>query len=291
MLHLSTALQIFFSGLNLGSIYTALGLGLFVIYSVTRVLNLAQGEFVMLGGMLTVNFYTSGVPLFPAILLAVIITAAVGAAMYRSVIYPARRASGATKVFLTLSVSFAIEGIALRVWGWQYQSLPAFMNTPSLHIQDATIFGQTPWVIGITAAMVVGLLLFFGRTIQGKALRACANEPMGARLMGISIERMGLFAFILAAGVGAVVGALITPLTMTSFNMGLPLAAKGLLAAFVGGITRPEGVVLGGFIYGMIEAITAGVIPGGYHNVIAPLVLVIIFVARRRGILVTSREG
>ncbi len=90
---------------------------------------------------------------------------------------------------------------------------------------------------------------------------------------------------------GAIVGALITPLTMTSYSMGLPLAAKGLLAAFVGGITRPEGVVLGGFIYGMIEALTAGLIPGGYHNVIAPLVLVIIFVVRRRGILVTSREG
>lgn len=287
----STALQIFFSGLNLGSIYTALGLGFFVVYSVTRVLNLAQGEFVMLGGMLTVSFYTMGIPLPASIALAVVITGLVGAGFYRFIIYPARNASGATKVFLTLGFTFIIEGVALRIWGWEFRILPAFLDTPSIQLWGATIFGQTPWVIGITLLMVVGLFFYFGRTIQGKALRACANEPLGARLMGISIERMALFSFILAAGLGAVVGALITPLTMTSYSMGLPLAAKGLLAAFVGGITRAEGVILGGFIYGMIEAITAGVIPGGYHNAIALLILVVIFLSRRRGLLVTAGQG
>ncbi len=287
----ATALQIFFSGLNRGSIYTALGLGFFVVYSVTRVLNLAQGEFVMLGGMLTVSFYAIGVPLFPSILLAVVITALVGAGLYRFIIYPARNSSGATKVFLTLGFAFLIEGIALRVWGWEVQSLPAFLNTPSIQLGGATIFGQTPWVIGVTLLMVVGLFFYFGRTIQGKALRACANEPLGARLMGISIERMSLLAFILAAGLGAVVGALITPLTMTDYRIGLPWAAKGILAAFVGGITRAEGVILGGFIYGMIEAVTAGIIPGGYQMAIAPLILVVIFLSRRRGLLVTAGQG
>lgn len=287
----STALQIFFSGLNLGSIYTAVGLGFFVVHSVTRVLNLAQGEFVMLGGMLTVSFYTMGVPLFSSVLLAVVITALAGAGLYRLIIYPARKSSGATKVFLTLGSAFIIEGVALHVWGWEFRSLPAFLNTPGIQLGGATIFGQTPWVIGVTLLMVIGLFFYFGHTIQGKALRACADEPLGARLVGISIERMALFSFILAAGLGAVVGALITPLTMTSYRMGLPLTAKGLLAAFVGGITRAEGVILGGFIYGMIEAITAGVIPGGYHNAIAPLVLVVIFLSRRRGLLVTAGQG
>jgi len=290
-LHFSTALQIFFSGLNLGSIYTAVGLGFFVVYSVTRVLNLAQGEFVMLGGMLTVSFYTTGVPLFPSVLLAVVITALAGAGFYRFIIYPARNSSGATKVFLTLGFAFIVEGIALRVWGWEFRSLPVFLNTPSIQLGGATIFGQTPWVIGVTLLMVTGLFFYFGHTIQGKALRACADEPLGARLVGISIEKMALVSFILAAGLGAVVGAMITPLTMTSYHMGLPLTAKGLLVAFVGGITRAEGVILGGFIYGMIEAITAGVIPGGYHNAIAPLVLVVIFLSRRRGLLVTAGQG
>jgi branched-chain amino acid transport system permease protein len=290
-LNFPTALQIFFSGLNLGSIYTAVGLGFFVVYSVTRVLNLAQGEFVMLGGMLTVSFYTMGLPLFASILLAMVITALAGAGLYRFIIYPARKSSGATKVFLTLGFAFIVEGIALRTWGWEFRILPAFMNTPSIRLWGATIFGQTPWVIGITLLMVIGLFFYFGRTIQGRALRACANEPLGARLMGISIERMSLFSFVLAAGLGAVVGAVITPLTMTSYSMGLPLSAKGLLAAFVGGITRAEGVILGGFIFGMIEAVTAGVIPGGYHNAVAPLILLVIFLCRRRGLLVTAGQG
>ena len=287
----ATALQIFFSGLNLGSIYTALGLGFFVVYSVTRVLNLAQGEFVMLGGMLTVSFHKLGVPLVPSILLAIAITSLVGAGLYRFIMLPARSASGSTRVFLTLSFAFIIEGVALLIWGWEYRSLPAFLDTPSLQLGGATIFGQTPWVIGVTGGMVIALFIFFNRTMMGKALRACASEPLGARLMGISIDRMAVFSFTLAAGLGALVGAIITPLTMTSYSMGLPLMAKGLLAAFVGGITRVEGVILGGFVFGMVEAITAGVIPGGYHNAIAPLILVIIFLSRRRGLLVTAGKG
>jgi len=287
-LNFSVALQIFISGLNLGCIYAALGLGFFVVYSVTRVFNLAQGQFVMLGGMLTVSFYAMGIPLIPSILVAVIITALAGAGLYRFIMYPARKSSGATKVFLTVGFALVIEGIALRVWGWEYRSLPAFFNSPSIQLWEATIFGQTPWVIGVTLLMVIGLFLFFGRTIQGKALRACANEPLGARMMGISIERMALFSFILAAGLGAVVGALITPLTMTSYSIGWPLTIKGVLAAFVGGITRAEGVILGGLVFGMIEAITAGLIPGGYHNAIAPGILILVLLFRRHGLLVTA---
>ena len=287
-MNFSVALQILISGLNLGCIYAALGLGFFVVYSVTRVFNLAQGEFVMLGGMLTVSFYAMGIPLIPSILLAVIITALAGAGLYRFIMYPARKSSGATKVFLTVGFALAIEGIALRVWGWEYRSLPAFFNTPSIQLWEATIFGQTPWVIGVTLLMVIGLFFFFGRTIQGKALRACANEPLGARMMGISIERMALFSFILAAGLGAVVGALITPLTMTSYSIGWPLTIKGVLAAFVGGITRAEGVILGGLVFGMIEAITAGLIPGGYHNAIAPGILILVLLFRRHGLLTTA---
>ena len=110
----SVALQIFFSGLNLGSIYAALGLGFFVVYSVTRVLNLAQGEFVMLGGMLTVSFYTMGIPLAPSILLAVVITALAGAGLYRFTIYPARKSSGVTKVFPTLGFAFVTDHLLPR---------------------------------------------------------------------------------------------------------------------------------------------------------------------------------
>lgn len=286
-----SALQIFISGANLGAIYTALGLGFFVIYSVTRLVNLAQGEFVMLGGMLTVSFYNMGIPLVPSITLAVIITGLAGAGLYRFIIYPARRYSRLTQLLLTVGFVFAIQGIALLIWGWDFRSLPAFFNTPSIQLWGATIFGQTPWVIGVTLVMVIGLFFFFGRTMQGKALRACANEPLGARTMGVNIDRMALYSFIMAAGLGAVVGAMITPLTMTSYSMGWSLTIKGVLAAFVGGINRAEGVILGGVALGMIEAAAAGTVPGGYHNVIAPGILIAVLLSRPHGILsIPGRE-
>ncbi|MCK5586593.1 branched-chain amino acid ABC transporter permease, partial [Candidatus Bipolaricaulota bacterium] len=219
----STILQSLISGLTLGCIYAALGLGLFVVYGVTRVLNLAQGEFVMLGGMLTVSFCAMGVPLAGAIVLAVFVTTLSGAALYLFVIRPARNASGSTLAFLTVGFAFAIEGITLLVWGWEYRSLTNFLGSSSIHLWGATIFGQAPWVVGMTVLMVGGLYFFFGHTMVGKALRACADEPLGARSVGISVERMALLSFMLAAGLGAVAGATITPLTMTAYNIGVPL--------------------------------------------------------------------
>jgi len=281
----ATILQSLISGLTLGCIYAALGLGLFVVYGVTRVLNLAQGEFVMLGGMLTVSFVSIGLPLAPAIILAVVVTILSGLFLYRFIIYPARNASGSTLAFLTVGFAFAIEGITLLVWGWEYRSLTNFLGSSSIHLWGATIFGQAPWVVGMTVLMVVGLFFFFGRTMVGKALRACADEPLGARSVGINIRKMALLSFILASGLGAVAGATITPLTMTAYNIGIPLTIKGLLAAFVGGIHRPVGVILGGLLVGFAEALSAGLVPTGYHDVIALGLLLVVFLARPRGLL------
>ncbi len=284
-MEVTTVLQSLISGLTLGCIYAALGLGLFVVYGVTRVLNLAQGEFVMLGGMLTVSFTTMGVPLSGAIVLAVLVTIVSGAALYLLVIRPARNASGATLAFLTVGFAFAIEGITLLVWGWEYRSLTNFLGSSSIHLWGATIFGQAPWVVGMTVLMVIGLYLFFDYTMIGKGLRACADEPLGARSVGISVERMALLSFLLAAGLGAVAGATITPLTMTAYNVGIPLTIKGLLAAFVGGLQRAEGVILGGLLVGFAEALCAGLMPTGYHDVIALGVLLTVFLIRPRGLL------
>ena len=281
----SSVLQFLISGLTLGCIYAALGLGLFVVYGVTRVLNLAQGEFVMLGGMITVSFHAMGTPLLPSIVLAVTITALSGAILYRFIIYPARNSAGSTLAFLTAGFAFAIEGLTLLVWGWEFRSLTNFLGSPNIHLWGATIFGQAPWVVGVTLLMVVGLYLFFGYTVKGKALRACADEPLGAKTVGISTEKMALFSFVLAAGLGAVAGATITPLTMTAYNVGIPLTIKGLLAAFVGGINRAEGVILGGMVLGLAEAMSAGLMSSSYHDVLALGVLLIVFLCRPRGLL------
>ncbi|MCD6567879.1 MAG: branched-chain amino acid ABC transporter permease [Dehalococcoidia bacterium] len=282
---LSIVLQFFISGVNLGCIYAALGLGFFIIYSVTRVLNLAQGEFVMLGGMLTVTFYSMGVPILLSTLVAVVIAGLLGGVLYRGVIHPARNLSKATQTFLTVGFAFAIEGIALLIWGWEYRSLPNFLGTPNIHLGGATIIGQTPWVTGITLLVVTGLFFFFGHTIQGKALRACADNPLGAKTIGISVERMSLYAFILAGTLGGIAGAIITPLTMVSYSIGFPMTIKGLLAAFVGGITRAEGVILGGMVLGMAEAIAASLIPSGYHSIFALIILMAVFLCQPRGLL------
>jgi branched-chain amino acid transport system permease protein len=252
---------------------------------VTRVLNFAQGEFVMLGGMITVSLCAWGVPLLPAIMLAVAVVSLSGAILYRFIIHPARHASGSALAFLTVGFAFAVEGLTLLAWGWEYRSLTNFLGSSSIHLWGATIFGQAPWVVGMTVLMVAGLYYFFGKTMVGRALRACADEPLGARTVGISPERMGMLAFVIAAALGAVAGATITPLTMTAYNVGIPLTIKGLLAAFVGGMHRAEGVIVGGLLLGLTEALSAGLMPGGYHDAVALVILLLVFLVRPRGLL------
>jgi len=289
-LNISALLQFLVSGINLGCIYAAIGLGLFVVYSVTRVLNLSQGEFAMLGGMLTVTFLKMGIPLLPTLFIAVMITALVGACLYQFIIYPSRNSSGSTLVFLTAGFAFVVEGVALLIWGWHSRGMSNFLNSPNIHIGDVTIFGQTPWIVVSTLIMVIGLFMFYGRTIQGKALRACADQPLGAKMVGISTERMSLYAFILAAALGAISGAIITPLTMTGYGVGLPLTVKGMLAAFLGGLNRAEGVIAGGLVLGLAEAFSAGLMPSGYYEVIAVGALIIVFLIRPRGLVTTASE-
>ena len=281
----SELVQYLISGISQGSIYAIAGLGFFIVYSVTRVINFTQGEFVMLGGMFTVTFYTMGIPLLPAIILAVIITGAIGGALYGLLMYPARRASPITLILLTIGAAIVMEGIAQQAWGLETRSMPYFLDTPSLDILGATMFGQTPWIVGTALLMVIGLFLFFEHTLLGKALRSCADNPLGARMVGISVERMALVSFLLAAILGAVAGAVMVPQIMVSVHSGIPLAIKGLLAAFIGGLGRAPGVIAGGLALGIAEAMAAGFIDSGLRDAIALGLLVAILLWRRGGLI------
>jgi branched-chain amino acid transport system permease protein len=278
-------LQSLISGISVGSIYAIVGLGFFVVYSTARVLNFAQGEFVMLGGMLMVTFYESGVPLLPSLLLAAAVAGLGGALMHRLLIRPAGEAPIMTLILLTVGASIVIRGVALLGWGWQVKSMPTFLGSKAFQVGPATVFGQAPWVVGAAALMVLGLFLFFDRTLLGKAMRSCAEEPLGARLQGISVKGMVLLSFVLAALLAAVAGAVMTPLTTTQYDIGIPLTLKGLLAAFAGGMDRAQGVIAGGLILGLLEALVAGLVSSGMKDAIVMTIFVGILIIRPQGLV------
>lgn len=284
-------LQFAISGVGIGAIYAIVGLGFMIVYSVTRVVNFAQGEFVMLGGMVTATLYAAGVPLFLAMAISVAFTVLIGALMHRGIIHPARHASTVTLILLTFGVSIVIRGIALLVWTTDPKSYPALSGEKSLALGQAVISPQALWIIGTLVVLAAALYLFFARTMPGKALQACAVNPPAARLMGISVETMALLAFALAAAMGALAGIVTTPLTTTSYDIGIPMAVKGFVAALAGGLNRIEGVLAGGLVLGILESMAAGLISSGFKDAIALVILILVLLVRPGGLLGGAEAG
>lgn len=271
--------QILVSGLTLGAIYGLVALSFVTIFSVTRILNFAQGEFLMLGALLTVSL-ARRMPLPAAVGAAVLITAATGVLVYRLAVRPARTTSDLALVMITIGVSTALRGLALMIWGAYPFPLPSFSQGPDLLVGTAVISRQALWTLGIAAASVLLLQLFFRHTRLGKALRACAVNPLAARLMGIRPVRMHAVAFALAAGLSALGGAVVAPITYASYDMGLGLGLKGFVAAIVGGLVHPTGAVLGGLLLGLLEA-AAGSFRSSLTDVVTFVVLLGVLLGTR----------
>ena len=251
-------LQFVFSGLTVGAVYALVALGFTIIYNASEVINFAQGEFVMLGGMATVFLAAAGVPLPLAGLLAILAAVLVGIALQKLAIEPARGASVVSLIIITIGASIFLRGVASLIFDKQFHRLPAFSGDTPFEIGGATILPQSLWVLGGAAVIVVALYLFFNRTLLGKAVLATASHRLAARLVGINTDFVVMLSFALSAAIGALAGLLVTPITLTSYDIGTMLALKGFAAAMLGGMGNPLGAVVGGLIVGLAEALGPG---------------------------------
>jgi branched-chain amino acid transport system permease protein len=286
----SQLLQFFISGLTAGAMYAIVALGFLVIFNVTGLINFAQGEFAMLGGLLTAVLVQAQVPLGLALLLAVLAATAAGAATYRLTIEPARRASIVALIIITIGVSTMLRGGALLVFGKTPRPVPSFSGETPIPVLQAVILPQALWVIGVMLLIVICFYLFLDRTLVGKAFKACAINPYAAELTGISTRRMVLLAFTISGLLGALAGALVAPLIMASYDMGVLLGIKGFIAAIFGGLTNPFGAVAAGLSLGILEAFAAGYIHSGYKDALALVVLLVVLLLRPEGLFSRRRE-
>jgi branched-chain amino acid transport system permease protein len=277
--------QYLVSGLSTGAIYALIGIGFAIIYNATEIINFAQGELVMLGGMFTLFFLNVlTLPLPVAILLAVAATTAAGVLFERLTIRPLKSPTPLGLIIITIGGSILIRGIAMLVWGKDTHAIPAFSGSEPINIGAATILPQHLWIFGLTAIAIVANKLFFQFSITGKAMRACAANRRAAGLVGIDVKRMVLFSFAISASLGSLAGIIVAPLTMTSYDVGVMLGLKGFCAAIIGGLSGGLGTVLGGLLLGMLESLGAGLISSGYKDAIAFIILLLILFIRPQGL-------
>lgn len=277
-------LQLLFSGVTVGAVYALVALGFTLIYNASDVINFAQGDFVMIGGMGAVFLTAAGLSLPIAALIAIIAAVIVGLLLHRLAIEPARGASPVTLIMITIGASILIKGVAQIIFDKQFHSLPAFSGSDPIAFGGATILPQSLWVIGGALALFCALYLFLERTLLGKAMLATAANRLAAQLVGVNVRVILALAFGVSAAIGAVAGVLVTPITLTRYDVGTLFALKGFAAAMVGGMGNPLGAVAGGLLIGLLEAFGAGYISSTYKDAVAFVAILLVLFVMPRGL-------
>lgn len=282
---LEQLLQYALSGITNGSIYAIVAIGFNIIYNTTGIINFAQGEFLMLGGMTAISL-SAFMPLPLAVLTAVVITSFVGALIDFLFIRRLKNPSVMSMVIVTVGLSIVIREIALHIWDEKVRSLPYFTGNEitSINILGAFISPQVLWALGISGVIVVFLGFFFKFTLTGRSMRACASNITAARLCGINSRNMVTISFMLSAAIGALAGCVISPITQTQYDCGTSLAIKGFSVAILGGLGNSTGAVVGGIIIGLLEAFSISILPLAYKDAIAIAILLVILFVRPSGL-------
>lgn len=278
-------LQALVGGLTAGAIYALLGLGIVLVFSVSRFVNLAQGEFFVYGALIATTLVGLGLPIGVAAILAIATVAALAAALDRAVFSRLTGASHATQLLGGIGVALAMAGGARVIWGTGERSLPELVSWPPIEIFGARVSAQALF-LGLALTVSCGLLwLMLGRTMLGMKMRAVAALSTQAGILAIDVRAVTTISFALAGAVGALAGVLVTPLVFVSYHSGLILTVYGFIAAAFGGLKSVRGAVVGGLLLGVLEAATAYFIDSALKTPIAlsALVVVLIFRSIREG--------
>ena len=295
-------LQQIINGMVLGSIYALVALGYTMVYGIIGLINFAHGDIVMVGALpanpaITVSVVSAvPVPLILglALLAAMLMCMTLGVSIERVAYRPLRRAPRLAPLITAIGVSILLQYSAALIWGKQFISLPEIIRPAYFTVAGASFTDLQLFIFVLACGVMMGLLWFIRHTRIGKAMRATEQNRDVAGLMGIDINRIIAFTFLLGSALGAVAGVMVVLYYgIGHYFMGYMLGLKAFTAAVLGGIGKVNGAVLGGLLLGLIESLAAGYIgdlTGGllgsnYRDIFAFLVLVVVLVFRPSGLI------
>jgi branched-chain amino acid transport system permease protein len=286
-------IQLLVTGITVGSIYSLIALGYVTIYRTSRIVNMAQGAFVMFGGFFTYTFLSElGLPYWLSAILSIVGVAILSGLLYLVVLRPLVKVSLVSIILATMALSILFENFSLVRWGGYGKSVPAFSGNNALFVGRVAVFPQSLWVIGLMIVVMIGLYLLTNHTRVGKQMTATANDPGAASLSGVNTNRMILLAFGISATIGALGGIAVSPINATNYLSGGIYGLSGFVAAILGGWGSSTGAVVGGLALGIIESLVTGVLPAGYQDAVAYAILILVLYFRPGGLLgLPSAEG
>jgi branched-chain amino acid transport system permease protein len=284
-------LQLLVSGLATGAIYALVAIGFTLLWQTSQTINFAQGEFVMVPAFFILAAMQAGLPLPLAIVVgflgAIVI---LGLLFKRLLVDPMLKNGVLPLVIATIAFGLFLKESVKEVFGAEAQPFPSLFPAVDLNIGGAVIALQDLMVLLVAVAAVVTLQLFLTRTRTGRQMQATAQNATVARILGIPVERMVLYTFLINGALVALASLLITPIYLAKFSTGETLGLIAFIAAIVGGFNQVKGAIAGGFLVGVLDNFVAAFISAQYRNAIPLVLLIAVILFRPQGLLGRTEE-
>jgi branched-chain amino acid transport system permease protein len=302
-MNLDTLLQQILNGLVLGSVYALIALGYTMVYGILQLINFAHGEVLMVGAMVGMTMVTQvlvdtgwpgWVKLIVALAVAIVVCATLSVLIERLAYRPLRNAPRLSPLITAIGISIVLQTLGMMIWSPNPQVFPDLLPTDPIHIGGAILAPKQLLILGVSATMMAGLMLLVNKTRLGRAMRATAENPRIAGLMGVNANFVIAATFAIGAALAAVAGILVAMnYNIVHFSMGFIPGLKAFTAAVLGGIGNIAGAMVGGLLLGIIESLGAGYIgdlTGGflgshYQDIFAFAVLIVVLLFRPSGIM------
>lgn len=295
MQNLLTLLQTTIDGILIGGVYAVISIGLSLVFGVMHIVNFAHAEFLMIGMFIAwFAWYYAGIDPMLGAFLALAVTFLLGMLMQRTLIKPILHAPQVSQIFLTVGLLFALENGALLLFGADYRSVSTSYQTQALTLlstEAGRLFVPLDKLYAFLMALLSGgaLWYFLSRTRWGRAMRATAQDPMAARLMGIDTDRMYMIAFGLGVGTTAFGGAVILPYITASPTVGSQFVVLMFTAVVLGGLGSVAGAVVGGIMVGLIQSFSALFLPIQLMNLTLFIIFILVLAFRPEGLIARRR--
>ncbi|MBV8836415.1 MAG: branched-chain amino acid ABC transporter permease [Alphaproteobacteria bacterium] len=284
---MSDFLQLLIAGLATGGIYALVAIGFTLLWQTSQTINFAQGEFVMLPAFfMLIAMSAFGVPFWGAVVIGIAVSALVLGVLFKKLLVdPMLRQGVLPLAIATMALALFLKESVKDFYSAEAQPFPPLAAATNISIFGATVALQSLIVVAIAVAAVVALQLFLNRTRTGRQMQATAQNPSVARILGIPVERMILFAFVINAVLAALASALVTPIYLAKFSNGEYLGMAAFIAAIVGGFNQVRGAIVGGLLLGVIDNFAAAYLSAQYRAAIPLLLLIVVIVFRPQGLV------
>ena len=288
---MSDLIQLVVSGIATGAIYALAALGFTLLWQAAGVINFAQGEFVMLPAFAMLAFAAFGAPLWIAFLLACIAAMLLlGVGFKRIIVDPLIRHGVIPLVIATLGLSIGLKSAVKAGYSAEAHAFASPFPAGQFALAGVNISYADVGTLALAGAIVIGLQMFLNRTVTGRAMQAVAQNTDAARVLGINVQRMVLYTFLINAVLAAVAALLVTPTYLAKFDMGDSIGQKAFFAAIIGGFNQTRGALLGGVLIGVLENIVGFYVSPAYKEGVALMLFLVVILLRPEGLLGKAEE-